>query len=1402
MSLNFDNFRPGPEGSKPVDPFANKRKALKPLRKKPTPPPDSIFNQRIDPTDFKKVNIEKAKRQFVPQYKRKKNAAQDESLKVANETFGQPLQEVATAISNKAQKDPVFTQTFQKQQTPGTKEAALKEYDMHRFGFTTSGDAQYNDFDRRNFADAIDKHLKDGHIDPGKWAQMMDTLKGKTGRQVLGLGPGLRENPESNFGDEATTAVAESIKASSQVPGQLLASPIEGIADEALPDGPGKNFVKGVAPLLGMVATGPLGVMAGNAQLIGSAISGEASKQITDTADTIKTIGDTNADPGTRWAGAVNLAVMAWGLIHGTKTMAKISKGPKFNPSDPIQAKAVLDEVESTHGPEAKSEVAQAIAEAPELFDTQKFTEDPGVTRPALKENVHPIAEVSGKGTESVSLPDNPATKELWQMTWQEIKDNIASERSQLSDKVKQGESAYEQARFDYDAERSRIGKRIKAISARANRLNPTGDLANVDSASKRTIEALNSEWKTLSSKLKSMDAPVRSDFVNSAIGPRSEISGQYQHKTLVTQALAEGKPVPPEVLADYPDLIKESTPTTSTKLPIEPKDVPYPQETIPNEKTVETSQRNEGARRLGDEAQGEIGRGERQGNDTKIPTVDEAVVQSKDVTGLANQVNEREALDGIISEVEKTKGGSKRHWQEEGRKAVEDGADYEGLADRVGIGQEELTGLKTGILLEGKRRILNEVNKAREAVDSSPTVENRQRYDDAQSRLDTYLQNVQAGKGRWSDVGRALQAGTSLDTGNFAEVLAEAKRKPHYDPKQDAKIAELTSEVAKRDAEIERLKANPSEFDAKQAVSRVSARRFNKNQIRSNIETNRTKLRELVGSGGVTGPKTRGAASKITAEDLKVAKDQALLIKEIALDHVRLGLANLEDVVIAVQKMLKDDGIDIERQAVIDAIATPDKKLPRSEQAKLSSDIRNEAKRGSTANKEAKIANIQSAIEESKGVLRTGITVARPKRVRTVTEEIADLEAQRKVYDSRVRAKLREMETPKGVRWLRSGANTVRGVTLGSDLGVIARQGLFSASRPKAFFSGLKNASKTMFSEENLAKWATDTENKRYSDGKSALRVRKEAGLSTTDALNSHEELIIGPLAQKLFGRKLGGSLERFQTTFINTVRNEIFDASYESGLTPSELKSRARFINNVTGRGNMKRAPSDLANIFMTSPRYEVSRWGTITEYLRNPAEALTNKGARQNLQDLAVTSAGVYALMQASTLAGYKVSFDPKSSDFLKMRKGNEVWDVTAGIAPRIRDVLRIVLTARDVAKTGKIDHGSDATTALGKSFMRTISPTIKVPTTEALHAIQKHNHIKKPTDMLSGYRDEGDAHGLLAFAPLIVQTFWQSLHEEKQGLPRSLGVASKEFIGTSVNFYKPRKSPSFKRKRKRS
>lgn len=374
------------------------------------------------------------------------------------------------------------------------------------------------------------------------------------------------------------------------------------------------------------------------------------------------------------------------------------------------------------------------------------------------------------------------------------------------------------------------------------------------------------------------------------------------------------------------------------------------------------------------------------------------------------------------------------------------------------------------------------------------------------------------------------------------------------------------------------------------------------------------------------------------------------------------------------------------------------------------------------------------------------------------------------------------------------SQLNQVRGVILGSDVGVLTRQGLFAWSRPATAIKATANALKAAVSPEAMGRWEAEVR-EREINGEAAEPIRKKAGLQMTDTLNHPEELVITRLLSRIPDFNVGGktvrlsavgkTLERFQTTFINSVRADLLDSAIKKGYSPEELKDRASFINSATGRSNVKHVPAAMQAIF-TSPRYEISRWETLAapitnlgKLVRSGVKGELNRGALANLQDIGVTAAGALALfMIAQKAGGYQVNWNPTSTDFLKMRKGNDVWDVSAGLAPRLRDVMRLF-----VALTHP-DYKNNIGKVLVGSLLRTINPAIKTPVEEGSISAQKLRG-QTPKSPFNGFRTPDEQHGLIALAPLIVQSTLQALKEE--GIGSAAWAAAREFVGTSVNRY---------------
>lgn len=735
--------------------------------------------------------------------------------------------------------------------------------------------------------------------------------------------------------------------------------------------------------------------------------------------------------------------------------------------------------------------------------------------------------------------------------------------------------------------------------------------------------------------------------------------------------------------------------------------------------------------------------------------------------TGLANQVQAKQVITGILDKVEPTAGRTPEEWQSLGKSVVEDGtspdADFESLASRIAKGDDvAVTGQRIGVLLEGDRRLLNDVNQAMARLDAdkgNPKL--IEALDAARERRQNYLQDVQVAKGQWSDVGRALQAGTTLDYGNPAQVLEEVARRHPDTPQRvlndlkdkseqigaarvDGTYPEgsLNRRITDLQDEIKNLKNDPfSSLDEVPAKSRSKG--SGPTAIRAEIDSLWQQYNESKSpTAGVGKSKRRGAVTRVTLEDVRAAGDRAAILAKIVQSHVRLfaaeisgrvGAEHIEGFINHMRDEFLKRGLDVDRSAIVELSSASTRKL---------SELNN---------------------------------------------QLLDAQAQRRHTESQLKAGIKELGKPMLQKAAEVSSQIVQSTVLGTDLGQLTRQGLFTWVRPKAAWKGVKSGARALLSENNLARIEMDITDREI-NGKRVAPLRKAAGLSLTDSITHPEELSIGRLISKIpgVGKLLGKPLERAQLAFINTARAEVFDAGVRAGFSRTELATRARFINAATGRGNIKSVPN-LLKAVLTSPRYEASRWQTIFETIRSPYDLAKgvfkgqgiNRGAVANIQDMALTATAIAGVYKLAGAAGYSVNFDPTSADFLKMRRGKEIWDVSAGLAPRLRDIMRIYVA------WGHPEFNHTMGDVLAGAGVRTISPAVRIPLTQASFAKQRSEGASDVKDPFTGFGAGPGDEGVQSLTPLIYQSTKQAYDEE--GPSAAFGAFLKELVGSNVNRY---------------
>lgn len=366
----------------------------------------------------------------------------------------------------------------------------------------------------------------------------------------------------------------------------------------------------------------------------------------------------------------------------------------------------------------------------------------------------------------------------------------------------------------------------------------------------------------------------------------------------------------------------------------------------------------------------------------------------------------------------------------------------------------------------------------------------------------------------------------------------------------------------------------------------------------------------------------------------------------------------------------------------------------------------------------------------------------------------------------------IRERDMGAFERASRGIGNVFRSTKLGYDMGMVLRQGLFTLGRGKATLKGIENLFKALPSEDAWAAIDHAYFLKETKDGRLLEPIRRAAGLSTSDVFLNPEELTVLQKLKSIPGLgKLAGALERGQSAFINTVRREAFDhyVEFAKDVSEKELKARARFINAATGRSNIKSVPAMLEAL-MTSPRYTASRWEMIGEMARNPFAAFKSEAARENLKDLGATAALVLGSLKVAELAGFQVEWDPYSNDFMKIRRGDQTYDPTAGMGKVVRTAARMIgYTAGFKEMTARENWGKE----FGKIFSDTVSPAITVPI-----ALRTGKSI-------TGYDLDDEEKGVWAAAPLILSGFAQTMTAEGAG--QALIDTLPEFFGVGTNRY---------------
>lgn len=386
---------------------------------------------------------------------------------------------------------------------------------------------------------------------------------------------------------------------------------------------------------------------------------------------------------------------------------------------------------------------------------------------------------------------------------------------------------------------------------------------------------------------------------------------------------------------------------------------------------------------------------------------------------------------------------------------------------------------------------------------------------------------------------------------------------------------------------------------------------------------------------------------------------------------------------------------------------------------------------------------------------------------------------------------------------WISDVINAPRSIMASMDLSAPLRQGLPMIHRKEywtAFGSMFKQIGKAGF----------DTV-KDEIHARPSYHLMKDSGLALSDIddvdMSHHEEKFLSNLATKIpvFGHVVKGS-ERAYVGFLNKLRADTFDTLVNNArsagkqLAPKDIQDIAKYINTATGRGDLNglvpkflrgeefdanKASPLLAGLFF-SPRLMASRFSMINPVYYYKLSPIARAEAAKSLLSTVTFTATTLGLAH---MAGLKVGYDPRQTDFGKIRVGHTTYDMTGGFSSYMRLIAQTAYGER-VNPDGSKTAMPNRVDTIGNFLRNKESP----PLSEA-HSLLKgvdNNYNKVDRKHLSNVLEDMGKD----FVPLVAQDTYAVYKDAGAGQAAISAVP--DIFGIGVNTYDPAKKASRKTK----
>lgn len=616
----------------------------------------------------------------------------------------------------------------------------------------------------------------------------------------------------------------------------------------------------------------------------------------------------------------------------------------------------------------------------------------------------------------------------------------------------------------------------------------------------------------------------------------------------------------------------------------------------------------------------------------------------------------------------------------------------------------------------------------------------------------------------------------------------------------QEAKIIEQTEQNKALRAKAIRLESQINEVNVK--AKRASAKK-QIDESWSNIK--KIWNEELV----VGGNKITKQGSSLSLDQIQRMTPEIVKLFEASLI---LGKANIADVIDKMIKGFKKEGIDITHQEISDVLGL------KLDMKKELSDLKNlkidELQAKTQKSIERSIDNLQKQLsrndipepkKENKVVMTEDL-----KRLKEIQKGLKkqvkiknDIEFEKEQAFKKVEGVIEERQKEnrtKAEKYAEVARNVVSGimrpVMTSVDLSVMGTQlAMMSAGNMRKIPGSVDRMLKNAFSEKAADRFMYDIKTSPI------YKYIKNSELFLSDAKHTEEVFELN-IVEKIpvVGQIIKGS-SRAWSGYANKMRVEVFASRVNKLLSDGktleknleDFKAEAKAINAMTGRGNLGglEKSAKTLNTVLFSARNISSQFqilglsdAAMGVVLKNGFYGNLTPSARKlvvkNLASFVGTGLAAIALLDLND--DVEVEYDPRSSDFLKVKVGHTRISIFGGYQTMAVAAIKALTFHAKNTQTGKIEFKSPIETA-GKFFRYKESPEVSL-----IHDWYAGQGVKKD---ISNTKNAIGQEMYLGEALLnrITPMTESSIYEiyKDSGAKKAIGLAPLAIAGFGINTY---------------